>query len=80
METDIFGFSDSLEETKTLNNSTDSIGLSNDACTSCAEFTHPLTSPQVLGSVSNDTSGNSTVHTYRKQSVLDPLFPAMELS
>ena len=39
---------------------------------------YSLTSPRVIGIVSDTRANTSTLHTYSEQMILDPMFPAME--
>ena len=57
--TDVYGFIDSLEETSTLDVNTDSIQLDTNAFPSDSQINHPLTSPRVIGIITNESNKNT---------------------
>ena len=67
-----------MGSTKNINNSEDIIEIKNYSFESDSDIFHPLTSPRVIGIVSDTGTDTSTLHTYSKQMILDPMFPAIE--
>ena len=61
-----------------LNHSNVIIELNNYSFESSSDVSHSLTSRRVIGIVSDKRSDTSTLHTYREQMILDPMFPATE--
>ena len=75
---DVSGFVDSVDNTKGINHSKYIIELKNYYFESGSDVFHLLTSPRVIGIVSDTGTDTSTLRTYSKQMILDPMFPAME--
>ena len=78
MDTDIFGFSDSLQDRHILDHSTDVIRLDTDIFAINTDINNTLTSPRVADIVYENAPNNSMLYTYREYMMLDPMFPALD--
>ena len=67
---------DSVDNTKKINHSEDIIEIKVYSFESGSDVFHSLPSPCVIGIVSDTGTDTSTLHTYNKQMILDPMFPA----
>ena len=67
-----------MDKTKNTNHSEDIIEMYNYSFEPGSDISHSLTSPRVIGIVSDKRADTSTIHTYSEQMILDPMFSAME--
>ena len=77
-DTDVYGFTDSVDNTKNINHSEDIIKMKSYYFESGSGIPHSLISPRVIGIVLDTRADTSTLHTYSEQMILDPMFPEME--
>ena len=77
-ETEVFRFVGSLDNVTTFDHNTETIKLDNDVFVQKDDINHSLSSPRVMGIVSNNIIDESTLLTYRGKMVLDPMFSAMD--
>ena len=77
-DTDVYGFTDSVDNTKNINHSEDIIKMKSYYFESGSGIPHSLISPRVIGIVLDRGTDTSTIYIYSKEMILDPMFPAME--
>ena len=75
---DVYGFVDSVDNTKNIKHSEKNIEMKDYFFESGSDVFPSLTSPRVIGIVSDTGTDISIIHTYSKQMILDPMFSAME--
>ena len=63
---DVYGFVDSVDSTRNINHSEDIIEMKNYSFESGSDTFHSLTSPRIIGIVSETGTDTSTLHTYSK--------------
>ena len=68
----------SVDNTKNTNHSENIIEIKDYSFESGIDVFYSLTSPLVISIVSATETNISTLHTYSKQMILDPMFPAMK--
>ena len=73
-----YDFVDCVDDTKNINHTEDIIEMNNYYFESGSDISHSLTSPRIIGIVSDERADTITLYTYSEQMILDAMFPVME--
>ena len=78
LDIDVYGFVDSVDNTKNINHNEEIIDINIYSFESGSDISHSLTSSRIIGVVSDTRADTSALHTYSEQMILYPMFPVME--